>query len=131
MKTYETESRRAVCEFLRENSDKQYTAEEVASVLSEHAGKSTVYRLLSRLCEEGAIRRLSREGERSAVYQAIPDDKCLGHLHMKCVECGRLVHLNEAETRRIAGVAVGRGFALDTKRTMVYGLCGDCAGGGV
>ena len=129
MKTYDTDSRRAVTDFLRTNADTQFTADELASALADKAGKSTVYRLLSRLCDEGEIRRLSRDGERAAVYQAIPDDKCLGHLHMKCVECGLLVHLDEAESRRVAAIADSRRFTLDTKRTMIYGLCEKCAGG--
>lgn len=129
MKTYDTDSRRAVADFLRDHADEQYTAEDVAAALRDKAGKSTVYRLLSRLCEEGEIRRLAKEGERASVYQAIPDARCLGHLHMKCVECGHLVHLDESESRRIAAIADARAFTLDTKRTMIYGLCEKCAGG--
>lgn len=126
MKTYKTDARRALMDFMKNNAQRQFTAEEIAEMLSDHAGKSTVYRLLSRLCDEGEIRRLPRTGERGAFYQAIPDDKCLGHLHMKCVGCGLLVHLNEDESRRILALAHCRDFTVDTKKTMIYGRCASC-----
>lgn len=129
MKTYKTDARRALIDFMKNNAQKQFTADEIAAALAEHAGKSTVYRLLSRLCDEGELRRLPRTVERGAFYQAIPDDKCLGHLHMKCIGCGLLVHLGEDESRRILALAHCRDFTVDTKKTMIYGRCGSCEGG--
>ena len=126
MRSYDTKAKSALSEFLRTNADRQFTAEELAAKMSESAGKSTVYRLLSKMCDEGEIRRLPREGERGSYYQAIPDETCLGHLHLKCSRCGKLVHLEDAESRRIFAMALENGFIIDTKLTMLYGICGDC-----
>lgn len=126
VRSYDTKAKSALSEYLRTNSDKQYTAEELTQIMNGVAGKSTVYRLLFKLCEDGEIRRLPREGERGAFYQAIPDAKCLGHLHMKCTQCGFLVHLGEAQSRRIFAIALESGFSVDTKMTMLYGLCEKC-----
>lgn len=126
MKKYETASRKALLKFMKSNSAEQFTADEIALRLEGLAGKSTVYRLLARLCDEGEIRRLPRTGERVTFYQAIPDDKCLGHLHMKCSSCGLLVHLGEEESRRIMALAHCRNFTVDTKKTMIYGFCKTC-----
>ena len=126
MRSYDTKAKSALSEFLRTNADRQFTAEELAQKMSESAGKSTVYRLLSKMCDEGEIRRLPREGERGSYYQAIPDETCLGHLHLKCSRCGELVHLEDAESRRIGAIALENGFAIDTKLTMLYGLCAAC-----
>ena len=127
MRSYDTKARTALSDYLRTNAERQFTAEELAVIMSESAGKSTVYRLLAKLCEDGEIRRLPREGERGSYYQAIPDEKCLGHLHLKCPKCGLLVHLEDAESRRIAAIALENGFAIDTKLTMLYGVCSKCA----
>lgn len=129
MKKYDTGARRALTEFMKDNAGRQFTADEIAGQLSDAAGKSTVYRLLSRLCDEGELRRLPRDGGRGTVYQAIPDDKCLGHLHMKCLGCGLLVHLSDSESKRILALAHCRDFSVDTKKTMIYGLCAACEGG--
>ena len=126
MRSYDTKAKSALSQYLRAHADRQFTADELARTMEQSAGKSTVYRLLNRLCEEGEIRRLPREGQRGAYYQAIPDDKCLGHLHMKCTECTRLVHLNEAQSRRIYAIALENGFTVDTKLTMIYGKCEKC-----
>ena len=126
MRSYDTKAKSALSEFLRTNADRQFTAEELADIMSKSAGKSTVYRLLAKLCEDGEIRRLPREGERGSYYQAIPDETCLGHLHLKCSRCGKLVHLEDEESRRIFAMALENGFIIDTKLTMLYGICGDC-----
>ena len=126
MRSYDTKAKNALSDYLRTNAQKQFTAEQLAEAMSATAGKSTVYRLLTRLCEEGEIRRLPRDGSRASFYQAIPDDKCLGHLHMKCTECGLLVHLNEAESRRVSAIALENDFTLDAKLTMLYGKCEVC-----
>ena len=91
--------------------------------------KSTVYRLIARLCDEGEIRRIPRGGERGAYYQAMTGEPCLRHLHLKCLSCGLLIHLDENESRRIASVALGRNFTVDGKKTMLFGYCGSCADG--
>lgn len=62
MKKYDTGARRALTEFMKDNAGRQFTADEIAEQLSAAAGKSTVYRLLSRLCDEGELRRLPRDG---------------------------------------------------------------------
>ena len=129
MKTYDTEARRALCEFMKNNAERQFTAEELCAAVSHSAGKSTVYRLIARLCDEGEIRRIPRGGERGAYYQAMTGAPCLRHLHLKCLSCGLLIHLDENESRRIASVALGRNFTVDGKKTMLFGYCGSCADG--
>lgn len=129
MKTYDTEARRALCEFMKNNAERQFTAEELCAAVSHSAGKSTVYRLIARLCDEGEIRRIPRGGERGAYYQAMTGEPCLRHLHLKCLSCGLLIHLDENESRRIASVALGRNFTVDGKKTMLFGYCGLCADG--
>ena len=126
MRSYDTKAKAALSDYLRTHADRQFTADELAATMSGTAGKSTVYRLLLRLCEDGEIRRLARAGERGATYQAIRDETCLGHLHLKCTECGRLIHLGEAQSRRIFAIALEEGFAIDTKTTMIYGRCEAC-----
>lgn len=71
----------------------------------------------------------ARAGERGAYYQAMTGAPCLRHLHLKCLSCGLLIHLDENESRRIASVALGRNFTVDGKKTMLFGYCGSCADG--
>ena len=66
MKSYNTEQRAMLTGFLKDNNESALSAEEIAEGLKEKykeeaPGKSTVYRLLSRLCEEGSVKRFSSE----------------------------------------------------------------------
>ena len=47
--------------------------------------------------------------------------------HLKCEKCGKLLHLQCDMLEHIdAHLEEDHGFLLDTKRTVFYGICGDC-----
>ena len=66
MSVYQTKPRRLILCFLQQHPNRSYTAEELANALAaeygaeEAPGKSTVYRLVSRLAQEDLIRRFER-----------------------------------------------------------------------
>ena len=80
---YNTEQRRILTDFFADNRERAMTVEEaaegVASYCTERGiaapGKSTVYRLVSKLCAEEVLRRFAREDKRF-VYQlaACPEE---------------------------------------------------------
>lgn len=124
---YRTEQREALDAYLKANAARQFTIDELAGALSPAIGKSTVYRLIRELLEGGRVRRFQLGGGRHAVYQYLPQESCTTHLHLKCVSCGRMVHLDGAVsafmTRQI--LASNR-FRLDDRLTTLYGRCADC-----
>ena len=68
--SYHTQQRCALLAFLSAHADKQFTVEQLLTAMGDEApGRSTVYRALDRLVEEGARerrqRRLSGHGPRS------------------------------------------------------------------
>ena len=70
MAEYMTEQKAILLEFLREHGERSYTIEELMQKMrdgaEQHApGKSTVYRIINRLCDEGKVKRFAREGGRS------------------------------------------------------------------
>lgn len=123
--SYNTKQRSAVLSFFEENADGQFTIDELIEALGEGApGKSTVYRLVKKLEEEGTLRRFTREGTSKAVYQLSGAGCCSEHLHIKCVNCGLLIHLDhEAQDE----LAKSTGFVIDDSLSMLYGRCADCA----
>lgn len=126
--TYQTRQRRAVLEFLARHGDRQFTVDELRAAMGEDApGRSTAYRLLDRLVEEGVVRRFLPEGTHTAAYQATATGHCDAHLHLKCVTCGRLIHLDEAISDAVQSDLMRRaGFAVDDSRTTIFGTCADC-----
>ncbi len=129
--TYNTFGRRALLAFLEENTDRQFTVEELSNELTAQSikvGKSSLYRLLDKLCAEGAVRKFKHEESDSSVFQYIGSDaECSLHLHLKCTACGRLVHLHCAKSADLIDhILHDHGFTVDRKRSVLYGLCRDC-----
>lgn len=127
MKTYHTNQRNCLLNFLKENKDRAFTIEEIAVALSDNSiGKSTVYRLMTKLTDENLVHRTVKGNSRSFVYQFISDKKCENHLHMKCTDCGKVYHLDSSVTSIIQNnVKSNAGFEIDS-HTVLLGKCGEC-----
>lgn len=122
---YNTKQRSAVLRIFEENAEKQFTIDELIALLGDEApGKSTVYRLVGKLEEEGTLRRFTREGTSKAVYQLSGAHCCSEHLHIKCVDCGLLIHLDHETQNELTK---NTGFTIDDSLSMLYGVCADCA----
>ena len=123
MSTYNTRQRSTVEGFFRDHGDRGFTPEETAAALSS-VPRSTVYRLIAQLADEGMLRRTATDG-RKAVYQ-YQEKGCSSHMHIRCLGCGRTMHLDEPTTRAIEEiVSSATGFdVLDT--TVFEGVCREC-----
>jgi Fur family ferric uptake transcriptional regulator len=130
-KAYNTAGKKALIEYMAQNFERQFTVDELYAALSDagtSVGKSSLYRLLERLVADGAVRKFKESELSSAVFQYIGSDEgCSRHLHLKCAECGKLVHLecpNSIEL--IAHIYEEHGFSIDSKKSVLYGKCKDC-----
>lgn len=128
MKTYNTHQRAMLIDFLRKNQDKSFRIEELVSAIgSDEISKSTAYRLMTKLVEDGVVHRTVKGNSRSFVYQYISDGKCDGHLHMKCTDCGKVYHLDSGVSTIIQNdIKSGTGFEVDS-HTVLLGRCGKCS----
>lgn len=129
MKGYQTEQKRMLLTFLDQHRAHPLTIEEIVCGLAgEHApGKSTVYRLMNQLVEDGVVRRFVRGNSRHFVYQLM-QETCHKHLHCRCVACGTLYHLDEETSRSMGQLLQQSGFALDGQQTTLLGTCRGCGG---
>lgn len=82
--------------------------------------RPTVYRALDRLMQEGFVRRLSLEGDRS-VYEYVREV----HTHFVCRNCGKIYDLpfsKDIGTELIGG----SGHQMEKTDVTVYGTCRNC-----
>ena len=130
--TYHTAGREHILHYLSERPDLRLTTEELVQALTLEevaVGKSTVYRLVGKLCREGKLTRVRDDKRGCYVYTYAADTHgCDGrHFHLKCLDCGRLFHLecrhSEALCEHIAGT---HHFRIDSGRTLLYGQCENC-----
>ena len=59
--SYQTQQKAALLSFLEQNAERQFTIDEILSAMGEIApAKSTAYRLIKKLCDDGQVRRFTR-----------------------------------------------------------------------
>ncbi len=134
-KGYNTEQKRRLLAFLESEKERHFTIDELLIRL-EAAGcpiaRSTLYRQMSALYNEGAVRRFESSGMNSFVYQfAGRQDDCDHHFHLKCAVCGKLLHMECSELERVREhIKAEHGFLMGSHRSVIYGECADCVGKG-
>ena len=129
--TYDTGREQALLSLLKASGEQGLTLPEICDALTpDGKGKSTIFRLLAALTEKGSIRKLPDARGRHFIYQYTEASHCRTHLHLKCVGCGRFIHLTEHLSRLLCDAVADEGhFALDEEKTLLYGRCEACAGG--
>ncbi len=127
---YHTEQKETLTDYLRENAARQFSVDEIAAACEGAIGKSTVYRLIKSLEEEGLVRRLASGGSRRVLYQYMPSDACARHLHLKCTVCGKMTHLDCTVSNFLdRQILATNRFVLDDRMTILYGRCASCGEG--
>lgn len=129
--SYKTRQRELIKGCLNKNSSRSLTADELYELLrlaGTSVGKATVYRCLDALVTEGCVRKFVAHRGESAGYQYVEHgEDCSEHFHLKCTECGGLVHLGCEYMRDIdRHIFEHHDFYVDNSKTVLYGLCARC-----
>lgn len=129
--SYTTVSRKKILDYLKSSSEKTVTAADVDLYLKSKNSEvniTTIYRYLDKLSKEGTVIKYVAEKGSQAVYQYVePGRKCEEHLHLKCVRCGKIIHLDCHFMQEISShILESHGFTLQCKNSMLYGICRDC-----
>lgn len=123
MSGYVTEQRKLLMLFLQCHPDECFSASEIAEALSDASvSLSAVYRNLSYLEREGLINRQVKAGRRESYYQFVAAAACRNCLHLSCVKCGSVHHMQAASLAPI----LQDGFTVDPQKTVLYGVCRAC-----
>ncbi|MBQ7288157.1 MAG: transcriptional repressor [Clostridia bacterium] len=128
-RTYMTHQKKELLSFLQQNADRHFTVEQIVEGMGGgKAGKSTVYRQIAKLAAEGVVRRFETPDSTSFVYQfAGETNSCDCHFHLKCMKCGRLIHMECAQLSAVQRhIADEHDFLLGSHRAVLYGECTDC-----
>ena len=126
MQAYMTQPRKRLLSYLHKHADETLSAGQIAEELPE-ISVSAVYRNLSALERDGAVRKVAKAGSREVFYQYMNAEKCRDHLHLSCKKCGKTFHMDEEETAVLLdSIARIDGFSVDRGDTVLYGTCEDC-----
>ncbi len=124
-KIYKTRQKEEVLRFFEEHPDECFSAKDIIDSPFVRVGEATVFRCLTRLTEEGLLRKYTGVG--GALYQLSSSESCKGHFHLKCTGCGRVEHLDCSVIDDMSRhIAEEHSFSVDISRTVIYGLCAVC-----
>lgn len=129
--TYNTKQKNAIMIILKQNKDKMISADSIISdlnLLGESVGKTTLYRFLDELVLTKEIRKYYNNITNKYEYQLISNN-CLSHLHLKCIQCGSVIHLEGLDTSELVKKVEDKyDFFINQEETTILGVCGLCRG---
>lgn len=128
---YKTKISQAIEAFAAERQDRGFCAADVSAYFDEkgiNANTTTVYRNLDRMVtQDKLIKYQSTDGSSSLYRRGKTDHSCHEHLHMQCVRCGRVIHIDRDTMNHITKEVQERyGFMIDCDRSSICGICKDC-----
>ena len=130
---YKTKQRERMIEYMEKNGHKHFTVADVCGYFKKNeipVGTTTVYRQLDQLVNEGKVKKYIVEEGNSACFEYIGDLKLSKYpicYHLKCEECGVLIHLECDEITEFENhITKHHGFKINPMRTTFYGLCEKC-----
>lgn len=130
-KSYNTKNRSMILEFLKANQEIMVSAKDILHYLQSNGvevNRSTVYRYLNQLCSDKLAMKYVDNDEGKTVYQYVQENHdCDGHIHLKCVVCNQIQHLDchfmdEIRTH----LKVDHKFNLICDGSVMYGICDNC-----
>lgn len=129
---YNTRQRSEILSYLKNNAAHHLTVDDITSALSSEGssvGKTTVYRYIDKLVNEGKVQKYFISNSKSACYEYIGDNSCCrSHYHFKCNLCGQLLHIDcDMMDEAFMHINSHHGFLVDNTKTVIYGLCEKCA----
>ncbi|HAZ18659.1 MAG TPA: transcriptional repressor, partial [Clostridiales bacterium] len=131
-----TAHKKRILDFLSQHEDNHFSIDEITAGLSgsgEPVPKSTVYRQVSQLLQQGIVRRFETAKRNRFVYQYVSgSDDCDHHFHLKCVKCGLLIHMDCRELKHVQHhVIESHAFIIGSDRSVIYGACTHCGKGNI
>lgn len=95
---YNTKTRQLILDYLIRNRQHAVSASNILEHLEAEGASpnpTTVYRYLDKLAGEQRIMKYVADKGEKAVFQYVDEGRhCREHLHLKCVQCGRIYHLD-------------------------------------
>ena len=128
---YETKQKTFILNILKENKDKHLTIEEIYDLLKENnysVSIATIYRYLEKLVSTNIVRKYNTSHTEKATFQYIDEDcKKENHIHLICLKCNKLIHLNCHEMSSfIHHFEEHHDFKIIPNKVVYYGYCNEC-----
>ena len=127
---YSTRQKRELMKYVRERGLQHFSVDDAVFDMQdrgEKIGRTTVYRFLELLAEQGSVRKY-QNAQGMTQYQHIEDGaRCDAHFHMMCSRCGALMHVECDQIKEFSRhLMADHGYMLDPRETILVGICRNC-----
>ena len=131
MAEYTTDAGTRIVEFLKKNAGKRLAAGDIfngVNASGHEADMSTIYRHISKLCNDGRLLKYKDANSKAYSYQYNETyGSCREHTHAQCSECGKIFHMqNEVLGDAAKKMQEQYGINIDYRNTMITGICNEC-----
>ena len=128
---YQTKQKQEILAYLQKVPGKHVTVNDLYAHFQKKnivVGKTTIYRHLEQLVEQGLVAKYVLEENQGACFEYLGDAEHLPtSIHCKCEKCGKLIHVNCHEEAHLEEhLFKEHGFAVNPLRTVFYGICEAC-----
>lgn len=127
---YKTRQREYILECIKSCQDRYVTIQQIADFLKKKecpVGQTTIYRTLDLLTAEKIITKVHIDGVKGTCYRYVSEKTEETFFSMKCEKCGNVIDVRCPELQKLyAHLSEGHHLAIDTKKTMFYGVCDRC-----
>ncbi|MBR4784482.1 MAG: transcriptional repressor [Fibrobacter sp.] len=129
---YKTKQQDLLLSCFKAMRNRHFTAEDVRAYFLKKnipIGIATIYRQMEKFVSAGTVQKYFLGEQNAACFEYSGDDchKEVSHFHLKCENCGKLIHLECHDLEKLGShLMAEHGFTLDPFRTVFYGLCQNC-----
>ena len=124
--TYNTEGRKRISEYLRRSAEESYTISELCETLEPMGlARSSIYRNIKELVAIGEV-SADPDTHDGKVRYRYAGGVCAHHLHLRCEDCGTIIHLDGELTHELTRLVLdATGFKLNGS-IILLGECERC-----
>ena len=128
---YRTKGRQLILSYLEATKERTVSVSEIQEFMEQQGNPvivSTIYRNLAALVAQGKVMKfVADKGDKSTYRYIEPEHDCHKHLHIQCVKCGKVIHLECDFMRSIEKhVLEEHGISLLCENSILYGVCQGC-----
>ncbi|MDR1131146.1 MAG: transcriptional repressor [Oscillospiraceae bacterium] len=128
---YNTKQSEAVLACLAKHKDEYITAAQIGEHFQKSGdpvSRTTIYRQLERLVQEGRARKYTFDGTQGACFRyAEQPENEQDFYHLKCEGCGGIFHLKCDEVDHVSRhIFETHAFQVNDSKTVFYGKCNMC-----
>ncbi len=122
---YSTRSKKRILEFFSSSPQSSFTLSAIIASCDD-IPKSSVYRIVEALERDGELRVVGVSDKRERLYQISNRMSCPNHMHIRCVECGKTLHIDEKTSSEIEALLEEKFGYSDCFSTVFRGKCSEC-----